>query len=492
MDLIFVQSSFKINIYECLIPFSPSNAHHNAIILELNAMKFIKCTKSLLTKTCDYKNCNIDALNSALLNVDWLNLFYQKSTNISYDIFLNAFLNICDQYIPYKTYFSFSRRWYTKGLRILKNKRNKLHKRYLSSGSEEMLRQYKQCVKEFNFLNKFLYKQYIINIENNIKSNPNYFWSFIRSKKKSTEIPSSMIYENKATDNPEVIVNLFANFFKSNFDSSTSNSNFNEYITSNLNLGQIILCKDDILVAISRLKNSFQSDADGLSAFLIKKCTESIVFPILQIFNKSLSEGLFADRWKLTLITPIHKSGNRCDVSNYRLQSDLDNLIFWCNNNHLKFNLNKCIHISYSRSRYIFNASYKLGTYNIKKENEIMDLGILFDSKLTFKPHLDYLIPKAYSILAFLKRNCTEFLDPYTFKLLFSSFVRSKLEYGAIIWSPLCKSHITRIENIQRKFIRYALPHLNYIYPRPSYESRCLHLGMITLEKRLSFSFKLL
>lgn len=670
LDLIFVQSSFKTKIYECLFPFSPSNAHHTAIVLELEAMKFIKCTKFVLDKKFDFNNCNFDALNSAICNVDWSNLLYHKSTNIAYDIFLNTFLNICVQYIPYKTYFSSSRRWYTKGLRLLKNKRNKLHKRYLISGSPEVLLQYKQCNKEFNFLNKFLYKQYIINIESNIKSNPNYFWSYIRSKKKSTDIPSSMFYENNTSDNPEVIVNLFANFFRSNFDSSSSSSYCDKFLSSNLDLSLIMLNKTDILEAISRLKNSFQPDNDGLCAFLLKKCSQSLATPLLIIFNKSLSEGLFADRWKLSFITPILKSGNRCDVSNYRsisklstiskifeyaiykilyfetksliipqqhgfrnnkstisnlavftdfnlaylelgiqidtiytdfskafdkiphfillkklyylgihstfhkwlssyldnricivqidmhksvpykqisgvpqgsilgpllfnlfindiyqcfqysnfllyaddlkvfskiessidikrLQSDLDNLFYWCNNNHLKFNLTKCIQITYSRSRNPLFTTYNLGSYNLKIENEVKDLGILFDSKLTFKSHLDYLIPSAYSTLAFLKRNCTEFLDPYTLKLLFTSFVRSKLEYGAIIWSPSTANNILRIEKIQKKFIRFALPHLNYIYPRPTYESYCLHLGMITLEKRrnlqsMMFAFDLI
>ena len=67
---------------------------------------------------------------------------------------------------------------------------------------------------------------------------------------------------------------------------------------------------------------------------------------------------------------------------------------------------------------------------------------------------------------------------------LYSMFVRSKLEYGAIIWSPHCSTHIARIEKIQKRFIRYSLPYLENIYPLPSYESRCLHLGMISLEKR--------
>ena len=59
------------------------------------------------------------------------------------------FLNVCYQHIPMKFKFSSSHPCYSKGLKMLKNKRNRLHKRYLKSKSDELLCQYKCCAKEF-------------------------------------------------------------------------------------------------------------------------------------------------------------------------------------------------------------------------------------------------------------------------------------------------------------------------------------------------------
>jgi hypothetical protein len=36
------------------------------------------------------------------------------------------------------------------------------------------------------------------------------------------------------------------------------------------------------------------------------------------LFNRSLASSVFRDRWKLSFVTPIFKSGKRNDVSNYR------------------------------------------------------------------------------------------------------------------------------------------------------------------------------
>lgn len=71
---------------------------------------------------------------------------------------------------------------------------------------------------------------------------------------------------------------------------------------------------------------------------------------------------------------------------------------------------------------------------------------------------------------------------------MYTSFVRSKLEYGSIIWKPYSEIHIKRVEKIQRKFIRFALLPLNFIRPLPTYESRCLLIGMQTLDWRRKFS----
>lgn len=659
LDLIFVQPDFKYMVYECLQPFSPVTVHHTALILEFEFYNFIKYSNNSPRNQYDFNYCNFDALNSMLFNTNWDFIFINNSVNEAYELFLKTFLNICDQNIPLKRTQSSSHPWYTKGLRKIKNQRNKLHKRYAVSGCLEVKNEFLQRQKEFNFLNKFLYKQYLMKIECDLKENPRSFWTFIRSKKQNTDIPSLMKYNNYSSDNPTDIVNFFAAFFESNFKNNSS-QNSQMYLESNTGdaiLGHMILNEDDVLKAISQTRNSFRADADGLCAFLIKKCTSSILAPILKIFNLSLMEGIFADRWKFTIISPIFKSGRKENVTSYRsiskltiiskifehavnnrlyfatksiiipqqhgfrngrstvsnltvftdyclsqleagfqidtiytdfskafdkishhillkklwnlgihssfhkwlasyldnricvveisshksspykqisgvpqgsvlgpllfnlfvndifqcfknsrfllyaddlkiflkikclndarkLQDDINNLHDWSSKNYLKFNINKCAHVSYSRARNPLQIKYKIGSDVIDTVSEFEDLGIIFDSNFTFKPHVDRLIAKAYSMLAFIKRNCNDFSDPYTLKLLYTSFVRSKLEYGALIWNPFSNIHIARIERIQRRFIYFALPHINLINPLLPYISRCQHLGLDSLEKR--------
>lgn len=90
-------------------------------------------------------------------------------------------------------------------------------------------------------------------------------------------------------------------------------------------------------------------------------------------------------------------------------------------------------------------------------------------------------------MLAFVRRNCSCFSDPYTYKTLYTAFVRSRLEYAAFIWRPYHATYVNRIERIQKSFIRFALSSMKFTEPIPSYLSRCMLLDLKSLASRRAF-----
>lgn len=166
------------------------------------------------------------------------------------------------------------------------------------------------------------------------------------------------------------------------------------------------------------------------------------------------------------------------------LQNELNNAIDWCTLNRLSLNINKCFHITFHKSYNFIISSYHISNIALKSVKEILDLGVLFDAVLTFISHLNYIIPKAYSLLAFIRRNSSDFKDPYTRKLLYSSFVRSKLEYCSFIWNPIYAIHCNRLERLQKKFLKFALSAIQFSDPLPPYHSRCMLINIQSLETR--------
>ena len=75
--------------------------------------------------------------------------------------------------------------------------------------------------------------------------------------------------------------------------------------------------------AIIGLKNSKSPGPDKIPSKLLKDAIEYICHPLAMIFNASLETWIFPDRWRLARGTPIYKSGQKFNLSNYRLISVL-------------------------------------------------------------------------------------------------------------------------------------------------------------------------
>jgi hypothetical protein len=74
----------------------------------------------------------------------------------------------------------------------------------------------------------------------------------------------------------------------------------------------------EVLNALLDLDTNKGPDPDGVPPLILKSCASAFALPLCLLFNRSLASCVFPDRWKLSFVTPIFKSGKRNDVSNYR------------------------------------------------------------------------------------------------------------------------------------------------------------------------------
>ena len=81
---------------------------------------------------------------------------------------------------------------------------------------------------------------------------------------------------------------------------------------------------------------------------------------------------------------------------------------------------------------------------------EEKDLGVIFDSKLTFDKHINSAINKGNRILGLIRRSFTGIGNKVLVQL-YKSLVRPHLEYGNQIWNPFLKRQSRAIERVQRR-----------------------------------------
>jgi hypothetical protein len=129
----------------------------------------------------------------------------------------------------------------------------------------------------------------------------------------------------------------------------------------------------------------------------------------------------------------------------------------------MNINIAKCNKISFFRTKDPFMFDYKIDNFSVNVVQELRDLGVLFDAKLSFVPHINCVAAKASRLLGLVNRTLKEFpVDAH--KLVYCSIVRSVLEYASVVWSPTYLVHIHNIERIQNTFLRNCAWKLGYDY----------------------------
>lgn len=75
---------------------------------------------------------------------------------------------------------------------------------------------------------------------------------------------------------------------------------------------------DMVESAIRKLKHSNESGPDGIPPSILKKCSTELILPLTKLFNASLLQRLFPERWKYSYMFPVFKKGDKKNAENYR------------------------------------------------------------------------------------------------------------------------------------------------------------------------------
>ena len=139
------------------------------------------------------------------------------------------------------------------------------------------------------------------------------------------------------------------------------------------------------------------------------------------------------------------------------LQKDVYALCDWSLKWQLTFNASKCTHMTYGNAKIKSKYKMKEGdgkVTDIKHDDEVeKDLGVLFDTKLSFRQHIGCTVKKVNRMIG-LTRRTFHYMDQEVFRLLFTSLMRPHMDYADCIWSPHLKVDIAQLENAQRRATR--------------------------------------
>lgn len=178
------------------------------------------------------------------------------------------------------------------------------------------------------------------------------------------------------------------------------------------------------------------------------------------------------------------------------LQNNINILENWARENHLTLNARKTYHVSYGKS--VIDSIYFLQGAVIEKTSQVRDLGVIFDSKLTFKPHIEQITRRLNQMTGAARRFCNNICSPITMSRIFKIYMQPIMDYASVVWNQnriVANFEMTRV---LKRITRYAL-NINY-HTLPvnyiCYEKRCEILNIDLPEQRrtlqaASFGIKL-
>ena len=142
------------------------------------------------------------------------------------------------------------------------------------------------------------------------------------------------------------------------------------------------------------------------------------------------------------------------------LQQCLNRIEDWATRNGFKFSKSKtqCVHFCQQRKIHNDPALYIYGS-QIPVVAESKFLRVIFDRKLSFIPHIKCVTAKCLKALNLLNvlSHTSWGVDRTTLLHLYRSLIRSKLDYGSILYGSARKSYLEMLDTVHNQGLRLAL-----------------------------------
>ncbi|XP_074042371.1 uncharacterized protein [Leptinotarsa decemlineata] len=154
-------------------------------------------------------------------------------------------------------------------------------------------------------------------------------------------------------------------------------------------------------------------------------------------------------------------TGSNVDIIIDQLNSSIDNLTSFLQDNGLHLSVNKCKALLFREGRELVSChrSILVNHSPLTWSSQIMYLGVIFDRNLSWKPHVNMISMRAQKGINILRSLCRTWWGaaPSTLLLLYRALIRSHLDNGSIFLSRCSKQVTLQLDRLQYQALRIAL-----------------------------------
>jgi len=200
----------------------------------------------------------------------------------------------------------------------------------------------------------------------------------------------------------------------------------------------------------------------------------------LHISDASVTCDMFADD------ATIHTPDLSISSVNKRLQQSLRDVSRWCEKNSMVLNPLKteCMLIATRQKLQLKPLALNLtiNDHPIKQVTEHRLLGLIIDSQLSWKAHIDQLC-KLIARNVFLLSKLKFMVDIDARQLYFNAHIKSHLDYVSNVWDGSSESNLKRLNSLHRRAVKQILPDQSL-----TTDQKLKSLNILPLDKHLLFN----
>ena len=277
-----------------------------------------------------YLGKNVSAEDTELRAVDWNNVMMNGNAQNSYTLFHNAFKELYNECFPLKLSKSLYRKrlkWLTPGLKISIKHKNKLYIKSLKFPTPNNQNAYKLYKRKLHSLLQKCERNYFDRAFAQNRHNLRKSWNLINSalnKKRLSNAQHTFCINGEMVNDGQIIANKFNKYFVNvgpTLSKSISASNESPLAFMKSPNTHSIFVRNTTDIEVMNIINALKHTSPGyddISSKVVKSSVQYILRPLVHIFNLSLSQGIVPKELKIARVTPVYKSGDKANISNYR------------------------------------------------------------------------------------------------------------------------------------------------------------------------------
>ncbi|CAG2216477.1 unnamed protein product [Mytilus edulis] len=277
--------------------------------------------------------------------IDKMNSYSFADIDTIYDDFVSTLHNAANIAIPKCGFNPLTKPYWNADVKRAHDNERSMRKLWVQDGQPrgmhfDSYRIYKRAKSEFRRVQQAANEQYMQKCYDDLNETAEcdirLFWKQIkRFKGRSSKIYPEIVYENKVYSSPESVANCFAEYFHELYQPKDSDNFDNEFKcsiesvykdiikTCGVEGGYLpggLITEQEVSKLIGQLKYRKAAGHDRVQNEHLRHGGRPVVKCITVLCNLIVRLGRIPKNWKLGLLVPIFKGGNKCKTSpdNYR------------------------------------------------------------------------------------------------------------------------------------------------------------------------------